>query len=327
MKRSAAPAAAKGLRKVRDCSLGIHRMTKPSIYRSLLAAAILLGCGRISFIHSGEADSPHSSRAQRDAAGSWYATAQKLLRGEGVQRDETQAAELLEKAATAGHADAWAALGYCYSSGTGIVRDDAEARRCFERGAALSSAAAKSNLGAFLVQGRGGPKDAKRGVELMEEAIAGGSTETALRLGEIYYFGQHAAGQPDYQRAHQVLLAPAHEGNAAAQNMLGVILKDGRLGEVKLDEARVWLEKAALQGNGKACHNLAELWNHRSPDRWARIEALRWLVAGQGLGEALARIHLSEIRPHLAADELEIAQDLAEITLREIAGKRHASAD
>lgn len=296
-------------------------MLKTPLLRSLFAASILLGS--IPPVHSGEAGAPQAASLQADDAASWYATAQKLLRGEGVRRDERQAAELLKRAASAGHADAWAALGYCYSSGTGIAKDDVEARRCFEEGAALGSTAAKSNLGSFLVHGRGGLKDGKRGVALMKEAIADGSEATALLLGEIYYFGQHEDGQPDYSRAYQVLLKPAGKGDAAAQNMVAVILKDGRLGEAKLDEARVWLEKAAQQGNGKACHNLSELWNYQSPDRWARIEALRWLVIGQAFGEALARIHLADIRPHLAEDEIGVAEDLAEITLRQIARGRH----
>ena len=136
----------------------------------------------------------------------------------------------------------------------------------------------------------------------MEKAIEGGSPKTAVLLGEILYFGQHADGQPDYHKAHAVLLQPAEAGDPAAQNMLGVILKDGRLGEKDPDAARVWFEKAALQGHGKACHNLAELWNYQSTDRWARIEALRWLLVGEKLKETMADYFLEDVRPRLAPD-------------------------
>lgn len=261
------------------------------------------------------------SFAAEPNAEEWYAEGQQYLKGEGVPQDAAKAFALLQKAADQGHADAFAALGYCYSAGIGVEKSEEQARRCFEQGAGKGSVAAQSNLGFFLIKGRGGAPDAARGVALMEKAIQAGSQKTAVLLGEVFYFGQHADGQPDYAKAHAVLIAPARAGDPVAQNMVGVMLKDGRLGEKALDTARVWFEKAALQGNGKACHNLAELWNYRSPDRWARIEALRWLAVGEGLNETMAYYFLEDIKDGVAADELQAARQLAEITLSSVIRK------
>lgn len=257
---------------------------------------------------------PITTAAETTDAESLFKLGQKHIKGDGVPKDEAKVVELMLAAAQQGHAEALATLGYCYSVGVGVEKDDAQAREYFEKGAAKGSAAAKGNLGLFLIHGRGGEKDIARGVAMMQAAADGGNAQSAVLLAEIFYFGTHADGKPDFQKAHDTLLKAADAGNAVAQNMLGVILKDGQLGKKDEDAARVWFEKAALGGNGKACFNLAELWNPRSPERWARIEALRWLIVGHGLDEVAAAYLLKDIKPNVAPDELKAAGKLAEIT-------------
>ncbi len=203
-------------------------------------------------------------------------------------------------------------LGYFYSTGTGVEKIDEEARRYFSLAAEKGSPAGEGNLGLFMIQGRGGKKDATAGVEWMRKAIAHGNRQSAVMLGEIFYFGQHTEDEtPDFAQAAAVLRGPAEAGNAAAQNMMGVMLRDGRLGEKDVDGARAWFEKAARQGNGKACYSLAELWDHTSQDRWARIEALRWLMIGESLGEVTATYFLKDVRGLHPPDDLQTAQRLA----------------
>jgi uncharacterized protein len=288
-----------------------------NLTRNIVIATVLASCVFAPPARSAD-DSKNMedlvAAAERGDADAQYRFARALQTGDGVKADLGKALEWMKKAAAQEHVEALAMLGYWHSVGLGVKKDEAEARRFFEKAAAKGSAAAKGNLGLFMIQGRGGEKDIARGLGLMQAAVDEGNMQSAAMLGEIYYFGTHADGKPDYQKAHDTLLKPADAGNAGAQNMLGVIFKDGRLGKKDEDSARIWLEKAALRGNGKACFNLAELWNYRSPDRWARIEALRWLLVGQGLDEVAAYYFLEDIKKNLAPDELKAAEKLAEIT-------------
>ncbi len=236
-----------------------------------------------------------------------------------MPRDEKQGFELARQAADRGHADAIAMLGYCYSVGMAVARDDAEARRLFSQATEKGSTAGQVNLGLFLVRGRGGERDTAGGVALLRKAAASGNQQAAVLLGEIFYFGEHADGTPDFAEAHKVLLGPAEAGQAAAQNMVGVILKDGRSGQKDELEARIWFEKSAIQGNGKACFNLGQLlWNHGSADRWSRIEALRWLIVGDALDEATAFNFLEDIKPGIDREDVEGARRLAIISLNSL---------
>jgi hypothetical protein len=153
---------------------------------------------------------------------------------------------------------------------------------------------------------------------LLESSAEAGSSESYVFLGEVYYFGLQNHGTPDYSKAYDHLIHPAEAGHPAAQNMIGVMFKDGLTGKIDLDAARVWLEKAALNGNGKACFNLSELWNPNSENRWARIESIRWLIVGDKMGEIAATYLFEDIKKSVPADELAVATDLAETTFRRL---------
>jgi TPR repeat protein len=152
--------------------------------------------------------------------------------------------------------------------------------------------------------------------------VSEGNNQASLALGEIFYMGCHNKNnQPDYSKAYEVLMAPASAGIPEAQNFIGIILKDGRLGFKDDDSARLWFEKAAWQGNSKACANLAEFWDYQSENRKCRIEALRWMIVADSLGEIVSRYHLLDITPLLAKDEESAARKLAELTISLIKSK------
>jgi len=223
----------------------------------------------------------------------------------------------LKVEAEAGDAEALSALGFCYANGKGVPADEAIARSYFEKASEKGSVTASGNLGLFLIRGRGGDQDLDRGVTLMTTAAEGGNLQARLLLGEVFYFGLHQTdAKPDYQKAYAHLIVAAEAGNPSAQNMIGVIFKDGLAGTIDLDAARIWLEKAALGGEGKACFNLAEIWNPNSENRLARIESLRWLIVGDKLGEVTATRLLEDLRKSAPADEMAVATELAQSTLQ-----------
>jgi TPR repeat protein len=247
-----------------------------------------------------------------------YEEAMQKLKNGGTT-DIKRVFDLLTLASMKKHPDAIGALGYLYANGIYVEKNDPTARSYFQEAVDLGSKDSRLNLGLFLVHGKGGAMDMKKGLSLLQEMTFEGHTQAALALGELYYTGDHSEKkEPDYAQAYKVFLAPAETGNPAAQNFIGAILRDGRIGPKDTDSARIWFEKAAWQGNPKACTNLAELWNYQSDERKCRIEALRWMIVADLLGEIMSKYHFADIRPLLAKDEEATAKKLAEETLKNI---------
>ena len=80
--------------------------------------------------------------------------------GEGVPKDDAEAAKWYRKAADQGHAQAQNSLGLMYAFGEGVPKDDAEAVKWFRKAADQGIAQAQYNLGVMYYEGRGVPKDA-----------------------------------------------------------------------------------------------------------------------------------------------------------------------
>ncbi len=276
-----------------------------------LASHILSASSAISNQDSDPTGSHSAATTQSE-----YEEAMQKLKNGGTT-DMKSVFDLLTLASMKKHPDAIGALGYLYANGIYVEKNDTKARSHFQEAVDLGSKDTRLNLGFFLVHGKGGPMDMKKGISLLQEMTLEGHTQAALALGELYYTGDHSEKkEPDYAKAYAVLVAPAEAGNPAAQNFLGVILRDGRIGPKDTDSARIWFEKAAWQGNPKACANLAELWNYQSEERKCRIEALRWLIVADHLGDIVSKYHLADITPLLAKDEEATARKLADITLQ-----------
>jgi TPR repeat protein len=249
-----------------------------------------------------------------------YADGLNYLKGSGVAKDEKRALELFRGAAEGGHADAIGMIGYFYSAGLVVEKDEKAARRYFTEAAEKGSASAQLNLGVSLLYGRGEEKDPQRAVAWIEKAAAQGSMQARMALGGIFLFGEHANGTPDRKRAYDVLISAAEAGNPSAQNMIGVIVRDGGLGKRDPAAARPWFEKAALQGEAKACTNLGfhfgrdvgNLLGNDPKDRGQRIEALKWLMAAKALNELTGKKYLEDVSVLRPADEMEAARKLAD---------------
>lgn len=244
-----------------------------------------------------------------------YEEAMQKLKNGGTT-DMKKVFDLLTLAATKKHPDATGALGYLHANGVYVEKNDAKARIYFQEAVTLGSKDSRLNLALFLVHGRGGASDIEKGVSLLKEMTLEGHNQASLTLGELYYTGGHSEkNEPDYAKAYEVLITPAESGNPIAQNFIGVILKDGRRGAKDSDSAQAWFEKAAWQGNPKACTNLADLWDYQSADRKCRVEALRWLMVAEQLGEIVSKYQLADIKPLIDKDEELAASKLAEVTL------------
>jgi TPR repeat protein len=156
--------------------------------------------------------------------------------GSGVQKDETQARKLFERAAEAGNprgvanlmvlskltgaaapadpvkarallakaadtnAEAQYQLAIMTADGVGGPKDDVAARGLFERAAAKDHPGALERLGLFAATGRGGPKDTDAAKTYYEKAAALGSEEAkaALKRAECPYVLKDKRGKQAY---------------------------------------------------------------------------------------------------------------------------------
>ena len=82
-------------------------------------------------------------------------------KGDGVAKDDKEAAAWFRRAADQGHAGAQNNLGVMYREGKGVVKDDKEAVAWFRRAADQDIAQAQFNLGLMYYNGDGVAKDDK----------------------------------------------------------------------------------------------------------------------------------------------------------------------
>jgi TPR repeat protein len=69
-----------------------------------------------------------------------------------------------------------------------------------------------------------------------------------------------AYGRGDYATALKTFQSLAAQGNAEAQNNLGILYAEGHGVPQDSAQARQWYERAAAQGHARAQNNLAELY-------------------------------------------------------------------
>ncbi len=190
----------------------------------------------------------------------------------------------LERAAHAGYGPAHHALGDARRTGvlrdtTGtpralpLPRDTAAATRRYRRAARAYRAAladtsatnaparaaarrAQTALGELRLLGHGAPPDTARALALWRPAARAGHAEAAYRLGTLHFDARHP------RHAVRWLRRAARAGHPAAQTLLAVCYQDGHGVPARLDSARVWLRRAAAQGDSTAVHQLRALDAH-----------------------------------------------------------------
>src|SRR6266566_110017 len=121
---------------------------------------------------------------------------------EGVTKDWGKAAELFEKSAAQGNADAQGNLGLAYARGQGVPKDLTKAAELFEKSATQGNANAQvnlgvsyrafaqNNLGVLYEYGQGVPKNLGRAAELYQKAADQGHADAQYHLGLVYETGQ-----------------------------------------------------------------------------------------------------------------------------------------
>jgi len=160
-----------------------------------------------------QADEPdliiQMAKIQKDSAAQYF-LGRRYLRGSGVSKSNSEAADWFLKAARQGHVKAQYEVGLLYKNGMGVTKDNQAA---FEN---FLAAANKGHVSAMF------------------------------ELGNYYFFG--LKGDPDIKQAMKWYRNSAAEDHGGAQYQLGKILKGGLGVKVNKKEGQKWLDKARTNG-------------------------------------------------------------------------------
>ena len=156
----------------------------------------------------------------------------------------------LEALAEKGDASAQAKLGVIYSDGDGVAKDDKEAAKWYRKAAEQGDAAAQFLLGAAYSDGKGVPKDDQKALTWYLKAANQGKTQAQFLLGAMYSEGE---GVPkNNQEAVKWFRKVALKGNVTAQFFLGIKYFKGEGVPKDIVNAYVWWKIAAINGNADA---------------------------------------------------------------------------
>jgi uncharacterized protein len=136
----------------------------------------------------------------------------------GVPEDYAQALEWYRKAAELGHAGAGYLLGRSYWEARGVLQDYEQARAWFRKAAELGDASAQFNLGVMYGFGRGVPQDDAEAVRWYRKSAEQGYPQAQYNLGYMYYYGY---GVPrDRVGANDLFQKAAAQGNEDAKRAI-----------------------------------------------------------------------------------------------------------
>lgn len=206
----------------------------------------------------------------------------------------------IEAAAFAGNAEAQHDIGAIYVAGPGGIEQNFEkANFWFLKAAQKNIPNAIYNLGVLNHQGLGVEQDLDKALYWYREAAKRGHSEAQYNLGISHIEGIGTDYDPAlaagfFERA-------ANNGIVEAAYNLGLIYENGLLGNVKLEEALLWYNIAAVQGNleaQKAMEQIAQKLQIGTEDIGKfvdRMQAINLSVKGKRAGPDLTNIPSSRL--------------------------------
>ena len=212
--------------------------------------------------------------------------------GQGLRKDDREAASWYRKAADQGHADAQFSVGLFYAEGAGgLQKDERSAVEWYRKAAAQGQAKAQHGLGFMYLNGRGVAQDQQIGAEWVRKAAEHGNAEAQADLGVLYQRG--AGVTKDRSLAADWFRKAADLGNVDAQARLGFAYKNGD-GIVKDATAAVtWLRRAADRGDREAQKGLGVMYLEGSGVEQDDRLAVAWFQKAADQGSLGAKNNLA----------------------------------
>jgi len=113
-------------------------------------------------------------------------------------------------------------------------------------------------LGKYYYEGRVVKKSYTKALAYLEQSSDLGYKKATYNLGILY--ANNKTPYHSYSKSFNIFIELAEEGNAAAQNRIGMFLTLGLGGPVDFKEAVKWYEKSSKQGYLTAQCNLASMY-------------------------------------------------------------------
>ena len=139
-------------------------------------------------------------------------------------------------------------------------KDYAEALIWSHKAAELGNVAGQYSLGAMYLEGLGVPKDKAQALAWLQKAASQRGFLASMARKSIDQLEIAGAPPTPPPADFDAMRQQAEQGNAEAQNNLGVIFQDDRSVLKDYAQAAAWFRKAAEQGNATAEANLAEMY-------------------------------------------------------------------
>ncbi|HEY5382434.1 MAG TPA: tetratricopeptide repeat protein [Acidobacteriaceae bacterium] len=215
------------------------------------------------------------------------ATAQPLkLQCSGPPASDQKSIAVFEQQAAKGDAAAQCGLGKMYALGQGVPRDNAQAALWYRKAAEQGYAKAQDYLGYLYYDGQGVPQDNTQAAVWYRKAAERGDANAQFMLGELYADGQ---GVPhDYAQAAFWFRKAAEQGDAGAQDALGEAYNDGLGVPQDYAEAYFWIDlgvagelDASIRKNDAAYRDMVA--SHLTPADLSREQerARKWFEEHQ----------------------------------------------
>jgi len=185
-----------------------------------------------------------------------------------------------------------------------------KAATLFKELAKQGYAPAEEKLGHMYLKGWGVPQDTDKAMYWFKKAAKQGNAEAEAALGNIYlrtaYLNtllshtfslrpRKGIGTEDYQKALYWFKKAAKQGNAEAENYIGIMYDKGLGVPQDYSKADYWYKKAAKQGYVIAEYNIGYMYEHGAGVPQNYSKAKYWLKKAAKKGSKSAKRELEHL--------------------------------
>ena len=210
-------------------------------------------------------------------------------------------------------------IGAMYKNGDGVPRDNAEAAKWFRKAAEQDERQAQVQLGRMYAKGDGVPQDIAEAAKWYRKAAEQDDSLAQVQLGWQYEKGY---GVPqDYAEAAKWYRKAAEQDDSLGQAQLGGLYQKGHGVPQDFAEAAKWHRKAAERGHGPSQFHLGQMYELGVGVPRDIVSGYAWtnLAAAHGLGPA--ERERDRQRSEMTATQIAEGQSLSRKIAAAIAGR------
>ena len=181
------------------------------------------------------------------------------LKGLGVKEDKKKAYTLIKEAAELGDPYGQCLMGELYEDGIVVDRDLANASVWYWKSSMQECARGQTQLGKLYIKGHGVPKDRAYAMPLIESAAKKEYAEAEYILASFY---KKENDDLDTNVSLELYKKSAMHGFSEAQATIGEVYLNNAKSTSEIEEAKLWILKAAKKNNAKADYLLGHMYDN-----------------------------------------------------------------